>query len=276
MFGGSGSGPDVAAIIPNCFQQVGALALPVRLCAGLTIVPPSPCAGSGTVASRLLAVSSMPAGSRGELGMAVADMPPNMPEVLSDVMPPDDAPSVKPDVSEQVGRKPLRSVAFGVSSNCVPVLPAGTPRALVPRAAVPSAVLPDEEIGVEIIELPGEELALVASMELDDVGLVSVASVEADAEELALVAAVEDENASPEAEVLDCATPHAPEASLVPAVVRIDIEELSSGAPEAPDDDVVVVGELDGIIIPPPSKVDSAAVFAAPLLQGMGLPMPSP
>jgi hypothetical protein len=205
----------------------------------------------------------MPAGSREELGMAVADMP----EVLSDVMPPDDAPNVKPDVSEQVGRKPLKSVAFGVSSNCVPVLPAGRPRALVPRAAVPSAVLPDEEMGVAIMELPGEELALVACKELDD-------------EELALVAAVEPdvENAKPDAEMLDCSPPQAPEASLVPAVVRIDIGELSSGAPEAPDDDVVAaaVGELDGIIIPPPSKVDIAAVFDGPLLQGTGLPVLSP
>jgi hypothetical protein len=199
-----------------------------------------------------------------------------MPDVLSDVMPPDDVLVVRPVVSEQVERKPLRSVAFGVSSNCVPVLPAGTPSALVPRAAVPSAVLLDEEIGVAIMELPGEELALVASVELDDEELALVAVVEFDAEEVALVAAVEDENARPDAEVLGCATAQVPEASLVPPVVRIDIEEVSSGAPEGPDEAVVAVGELDGIIIPPPSKVDSATVFAGAVLQGTGLPVLSP
>jgi hypothetical protein len=209
--------------------------------------------------------------------MSVADTPADMPDVLSDVMPPDDVLVIRPVVSEQVERKPLRSVAFGVSSNCVPVLPADMPRALVPRAAVPSAVLPDEEIGVEIMELPGEALALVASVELDDVGLVSVAAVELDAE-VAVVAAVEDENAKPDAEVLGCATPQVPEASLVPPVVRIDIEEVSSGAPEGPDEDVVdaAVREFDGITIPPPSKVDSAAVFEGPVLQGTGLPVLSP
>jgi hypothetical protein len=128
-------------------------------------------------------------------------------------------------------------------------------------------VLPDEEMGVAIMELPGEELALAASVVPDE-------------EELALVAAVEpdDENAKPEAEVPDCATPQAAEASLVPAVVRIDIEELSSGAPEVPDEGVIVaaVGELDGITIPPPSKVDIAAVFEGALLQGTGLPALSP
>jgi hypothetical protein len=199
--------------------------------------------------------------------MAVVDMPDVVLSdvMLPDVMPPDDALVIRPDVSEQVGRKPLRSVAFGVSSNSVVVLPAGTPNALVPRPAVPSAVLADDEVGVEIIELPGEELALAASVELDD-------------EELALVAAVklDGEDAKPDAEVLDCATPQAPEASLVPAVVRIDIEEVSSGAPEAPDEDVIVVGELDGIIIPPPSKVGIAAIFEGPLLQGTGLPVLSP
>jgi len=108
------------------------------------------------------------------------------------------------------------------------------------------------------------------------VGLVSVADAELDAAELAPVA--EDENAKPEAEVLGCATPQVPEASLVPPVVRIDMEEVSSGAPEGADEDVVViaVGELDGIIIPPPSKVDSATVFVGAVLQGTGLPVLSP
>jgi hypothetical protein len=102
--------------------------------------------------------------------------------------------------------------------------------------------------------------------------------VEFDVEEVAPVVAVEDENANPDAEMLGCAKPQVPEASLVPAVVRIDIEEVSCGAPEGADEDVVVVavGELDGIIIPPPSKVDSAAVFAGPVLHGTGLPVLSP
>jgi hypothetical protein len=210
--------------------------------------------------------------------MAVPDMAPDMPEVLSDVMPPDDALNVKPEVSEQVGRNPLKSVAFGVSSNCVPVLPADTPNPAVPRAAVPSAVLPDEEMGVEIMELPGEELALVEPVELDVVALAPVALVEFDEEEVALVVAVGDENARPDAEVLGGATPQVPEASLVPAVVRTDIAELSSDAPEGADEDVVVaaVGALDGIIIPPPSKVDNATVLAGALLQGTGLPVLSP
>jgi hypothetical protein len=140
---------------------------------------------------------------------------------------------------------------------------AGTPNALVPRAAVPSAVVLDEEIRLALMELPGKELVLVGSVELDD-------------EELAFVAAVDPdvENAKPDAEVLGCATPQVPEASLVPAAVWIDIEEVSSGAPEGLEEDVVaaVLGELDGIIIPPPSKVESAAVFAGALLHGTGLP----
>jgi hypothetical protein len=207
--------------------------------------------------------------------MAVVDMPD---VVLSDVMPPDDAPNVTPDVSEQVGRKPLRSVALGVSSNGTPVLPADTPNPAVPRAAVPRAVLPDGEIGVEIMELPGEELALVEPVELDVVALAPVELVELDDEEVALVVAEGDENARPDAEVLGCATPQVPEASLVPAVVRTDIAELSSDAPEGADEDVIIaaVGELDGIIIPPPSKVDGAAMFAGAVLQGTGLPVLSP
>jgi hypothetical protein len=166
------------------------------------------------------------------------------------------------EVSAQDGLMPLRAGSLAICSSAAPPIVAVSRSAALTRPLTPSAVTPSEELPVEFSGLPGSDSAVGAPGMAPFVLGIAGAPVE-----------LGTEKAIPEAETLDCGPLQAPDAPVVPDEVSVETEELTSGTPEAPEVDAVIVATFEGTIIPPPSKAGMAEPCGGPLAQGTGLPV---